>query len=538
MWRDRIKRLRVVVEHLLQSSDDEDEAQPHMDQYGNHLRRGGYHPTPQQQPDATGQQKWRHPWQASKLSKIFARTDTYDETSFGGKLFRSRTSVPRILFDELVTEAQRYPELPDHRAGDGQGKRGPSCIPLRIKLGGVLNWMRMGGSITSAADFADIDVQTLRRFGKSWARAVMLHEYSKHVCVPTGVALDNILEVHAKHGFPGMLDGVDGVTVQVRGVPWSERNKHKGKDSGVLTRAFNVSGDVRRRIYHVHGSHPGWDNDKTMARFDQHMQAMRRREIVGSFRLYTSAEGDGAPETLSTLYQLSDNGYHAWVSTQYPSKHPSGEDDLYWSARGESVRKNESECIFGILKMRFLLFAGIFDFGRCGPDDYDKRVATFDDYFRVVCMLHNRLQDHDGISDLGTFPHDWKPVNFAHDLARRRARLLQAAGAGGVLPADRTNILEDDAEQPQYEIGHDVLHAKLVRHYACARVRGEVKWLHTAKWSRGLRLDTRPLEAGHRCAARRVGHHGDEEDDEEDDEAAMYDTDASQVPSEVSDEEF
>jgi hypothetical protein len=201
MWRDRIKRLRVVVEHLLQSSDDEDEAQPHMDQYGNHLRRGGYHPTPQQQPDATGQQKWRHPWQASKLSKIFARTDTYDETSFGGKLFRSRTSVPRILFDELVTEAQRYPELPDHRAGDGQGKRGPSCIPLRIKLGGVLNWMRMGGSITSAADFADIDVQTLRRFGKSWARAVMLHEYSKHVCVPTGVALDNILEVHAKHGY-------------------------------------------------------------------------------------------------------------------------------------------------------------------------------------------------------------------------------------------------------------------------------------------------------------------------------------------------
>ena len=49
------------------------------------------------------------------------------------------------------------------------------------------------------------------------------------------------------------------VCVQVNGVPWSERNKHKGKDSGILTRAFNVSGNVRRRIYHVHGSHPGGD---------------------------------------------------------------------------------------------------------------------------------------------------------------------------------------------------------------------------------------------------------------------------------------
>ena len=111
------------------------------------------------------------------------------------------------MFDTLVQEAKGYPELPDHCVGDGKGRRGPSCIPLRIKLGGVLNWMRMGGSIFSAADFADIDVQTLRRFGSKWARAVVVHEYSKHVYVPTGLALDEILQVHAKHGFPGMVSG-------------------------------------------------------------------------------------------------------------------------------------------------------------------------------------------------------------------------------------------------------------------------------------------------------------------------------------------
>ena len=497
----RVKRLRFLIEQLLDGSSDEEDELVRVDEHGRHLRRGGWHPTPRQQPGALGMAAWRHRWRTSKLSQLLARTDTYQEDTYGGKLFRSRLSVPRLLFDNLLEEAASYPELKNHQAGDGQGAKGPPCIPLSIKLGGTLYWMRMGGSCLSAADYADIDVQTLRRFSKEWARAVVLHDYAKYVCIPTGLALAEILNIHRQHGFPGMLCGVDGVDVQVTGVPWTAKNSHKGKNSGTLTRNFNVAGNVRRRVFHVHGSHQGSDNDKTMAKFDKLMQSLRTDDgWLGheKFDLYTTADGDGDPETHRGLWMLTDNGYHAWRCCQFPSKHPANPDDMAWSARGESVRKNASECIFGILKARFRLFAGVYDFGHAGPNQYPARVAHFDNLFRVACMIHNRLQDHDGISDLGSLDSDWKPVNFGRDHRRRLARIRQVAGAGGVLPSGRMDFVAGgEGDEVQYEFAHDALHTKLVSHFAYARERGEVRWMHTAKWSRGLRADHRPLEAGH-----------------------------------------
>ena len=164
LMRDRTQRLRAIVELLMCNVGHDEDEPSHRDAYGNKKRRGGYHPTPQEDPEVSGQRAWRHKWQSSKASKLLARDATYDEASHWGKIFRSRTGVPRILFDQLLSEAQSYPELPNHSAGDGQSKRGPSCIPIRMKLYGALSWLRNGGTIAIHADAVDIDVQTLRRF--------------------------------------------------------------------------------------------------------------------------------------------------------------------------------------------------------------------------------------------------------------------------------------------------------------------------------------------------------------------------------------
>ena len=117
LFRDRTKRLRAIVELLLLESDEDEPSR--RDGHGNKLRKGGYRPTPQQDPEAaTGQSRWRHKWWLSRGYKMLERDATYDEASHWGKLFRSRTGVPRILFDQLVDEAKSYDELPDHRAGD------------------------------------------------------------------------------------------------------------------------------------------------------------------------------------------------------------------------------------------------------------------------------------------------------------------------------------------------------------------------------------------------------------------------------------
>ena len=465
------ERLRLILEILLDETSSEEEdlsKRSRMDAKGHHVRQGGWHSKPKQFPELKGQAAWRHNWVDSKLNKMLLRTDTYDENGYGGKLFRSRTGVPRKLFDVLLDEAKGYVELQNH---EDENRRGPRCIPMQIKLCATLNWMRQGGSFTSAADLADVAVETLRRFAVMWAHAVVKHDYPKHVRVPEGEKLAEDLQVHAKLGFPGMLAGTDGVAVQVSNTPWVLKQKHKGKDTSISCRSFNVSGTARKRVIHVHGSHPAGDNDKTMAKFDTFLQGVKNLTIGDkeTFMVYTCEEGDGNPEHMSGLWIMTDNGYHRWRCTQFPSKHPIDNNDLIWSARAESVRKPSSECIFGIIKVRFLLFAGVFDFGRCGMKAFEKRVAHFDSLFRVACMLHNRLQDHDNISDLGTRESDWKDVNFGLDKSRRLARMQQVAGAGGILPGTRNALLAESQDVAEYEASHDKLHAKLCMHFQHAK---------------------------------------------------------------------
>ena len=521
----RGKRLRMIAELFLESSSDEDDCEPpRRDAQGNVFRKGGWQPTPSQQPDATGKSRWMLDFTGSRLWTLLQRMETYVEDSYWGKYFRSRLGVPRTLFDTLVEECRACPEIKDHRAGDGSGIQAPSTVPLTLKLAMALNWLTQGGSLVSAADNAGMDPQTARRFVHRWAFAVFRMYYPQHVKVPSGEELVRTLQLHARMGFPGMLAGTDGVEVQVTGIPWAERDRHKGKGDS-LTRGFNVSGSARRKVFHVEGSFDGGTNDKTKARYDRLMQALYTRtqydDIV--FELYTGYDGSRSLE--AGLWLLTDNGYHYWRCVQFPSKHPTSADDMAWSARCESVRKPSSECIFGIIKKRFRLFGGVFDFGNRNSDAYRSTVRTFDCLFRIACMLHNRLQEHDGIADMGDLESDWRPVNVARDIERRMRRLQSEAAAGGSLPSMRHMFTEDADDTVQYEMDHDVLHQKLVTHYAVARHRGEVKWLRTAKASRGLGRDDRPLLPGHRrhaalyaAMADAAGVHGEAGANEPDDE--------------------
>ena len=115
---------------------------------------------------------WRHNWRTSAGWKLLQRAETWDETGHWGKVFRSKLMVPRVLFETFVAEARSYPEIPDHRAGDGEGKKSPPCIPLPLKVAGILYWGRRGGALGTAADFVDIDESTLSRFGTLWAQCV------------------------------------------------------------------------------------------------------------------------------------------------------------------------------------------------------------------------------------------------------------------------------------------------------------------------------------------------------------------------------
>jgi hypothetical protein len=72
-----------------------------------------------------------------------------------------------------------------------------------------------------------------------------------------------------------------------------------------------------------------------------------------------------------------------------PSKHePKGTVGELWSDTVESIHKDiADECVFGILKQRFLILKHPMQF----PD-----ITTINKIFLVCCVLHNMLCDYNG----------------------------------------------------------------------------------------------------------------------------------------------
>ena len=128
-----LKRLRMLLED---SSDDEDSFAEQIP--GCHQRRGAWKPANFRHPEKTGLDKMRQEWQKGKLWLLLQDTSTADHASASGERFRSLLGMPRGMFDEWLQEATTCPEIADHTALDGQRKKGPPTIPLKLKLGGGL----------------------------------------------------------------------------------------------------------------------------------------------------------------------------------------------------------------------------------------------------------------------------------------------------------------------------------------------------------------------------------------------------------------
>ena len=497
----RMKRALVVAQALLESESDDDEGKepcdpPRISLEGWKLRRGGWHPQPRQDPTNVGMAKWRHDYTQGFISRLLERQDGSD---YWASVLRARIGTPPALLAELVQEASSYPEIRQKEVGDGNGKSGPSTIPLNIKISAVLSWMRTGGSLQGAADRADIDVQTLRRFRDTWAAAVKEREYSKWVKKPSGERLQQVLAMHAKLGFPGCVSFTDGVQRLVDRVPYSQTNAHLGKDK-TTTRGHMVWGDASGYIHESSMSFPGATNDKTMAQYDRFAQGLKDGSACGEdgvsygsveFDLLTSNEGDKVTER--GLYAFTDNGLHPWRCFQYPSKEAASLDEQRWSVRGESCRKPGSECIFGRLKKRWLVFKEHWVFS--GNANFENACMAFDNLWYVALMLQNRLMHFDGTDNIGTLGTDYVGINMAVD----RERLLHRPVQPQRVPV-RVAAFTTDGEDPEqeYQPEHTVLHKKLVKHFAHAWDRHEIYWLKTAKSCRDLRNDTRPPRPGHR----------------------------------------
>jgi hypothetical protein len=401
-----------------------------------------------------------------------------DDTSYWGKKWRSMTSLPWNLFETVVKEAQPL------RKPNQRGKAHP--LKLMVALG--LIHLRSGATMAFVATLGGVDCEVLRRFVKRWLRYTAVHVVPQHVYVPRGEELERVLNLHARLGFPGCLPVWDGVECDVIAIPAALTPAHTNKDNGT-SRGFLVAGDATRRIMYTSPSFEGGTNDKTKARYPGLMQDLRDGLVhpQATFELYTSED---TKETFSGLWGLSDAGFHPWATNYFPVKICTGALRS-WSQRAESFRKPGTENIYGIIKRRYRIFGVPWSFQGVRYAHFGKSVQVMDDAWLMACALHNRLMVYDGIHDLGRYESDFCSVNVMVDLNRAIHKPSEP-----LLPSNTGALYEDTP--PEEDPAHKPFLDKLVAHLQFQWAKREVRWLRTARSSRGSPRDLAPRQYGRR----------------------------------------
>jgi Plant transposon protein. len=149
--------------------------------------------------------------------------------------------------------------------------------------------------------------------------------------------------------------------------------------------AFQVVCSHTKKILHVSQYFWGTYNDKTIARIDPVFKLFRDNDSVIKRMQWVTLCSDGTEKVHHGGYFICDGGYHKWACLMPPYKHQIPGSGLEkWSKQVESVRK-DVECVFGILKKRFLFLKHPIRLH--DPEQIHRAFVT-------CCVIHNILNDY------------------------------------------------------------------------------------------------------------------------------------------------
>ncbi|CAN0345009.1 unnamed protein product, partial [Pylaiella littoralis] len=200
--------------------------------------------------------------------------------------------------------------------------------------------------------------------------------------------LDKVVGEYEKLGFPCAMGSTDVTHIAWSRCPYNQARSYTGKE-GKPTVWYQVTVNHTGRVLAVTEGFTGSTNDKTIICWDAAVDQIRRdkQDTEKKFDVY---KADGTTQTLEGCYLIVDNGYHKWRTLIEPTKYPITEEDIRFSGRLESVRK-DVECFFGILKARFRILKLAMTYQKQERLDY---------VFFTCCILHNMLHTYDGMDNL------------------------------------------------------------------------------------------------------------------------------------------
>ena len=333
--------------------------------------------------------------------KYLPRSDTElallrNECSPSGKKFRRRFRIPYVIFENIRDEIIKL-FYSDRKTTDSRGRE---VVDIALLVLGALRFVATGCTYDALDELTCVAGETHRVFIRdiftSWGR----HAAKEHIRLPvTDEEIRHVTGMYERSGCPGCIGSVDCVHIVWDKCNAGMRSLCCGKEK-VPTLVFEVVCSHTKRILHVSKWFGGTVSDKTIAKIDPAMDLVKQKYKSCIWKsLYVDEDGIEKEKNHVGYYYICDGGYHLWETLIPPYKHQiEGSDEMSWSHNIESIRK-DIECVFGILKKRFLFLKNPIRLHH--PE-------TIDALFVTCCVLHNILLDYDGYDN-------WEEVMLEDD---------------------------------------------------------------------------------------------------------------------------
>ena len=224
----------------------------------------------------------------------------------------------------------------------------------------------------------------------------------------------------------------------------------------------------------------GTVNDKNIAHIDDVFKMLQGRgEFEGhplSTREWYSVDRDGKRVKHYGVWLLCDGGYHKWKCLANPFKFFLNlAEARRWSKAVESARK-DIECVFGILKRRFLMLKNPI---RIGVKENIERM------FLTCCVIHNMTMEEEGLYDWmegeENADEEYDPLSehVRKEWEKKKSKNGQGVGVAGTRSENRelydiaeSYLLATDTKDEDY-LGQDeqfeLRRQKLIEHYEYMR---------------------------------------------------------------------
>jgi len=269
-----------------------------------------------------------------------------DPESKLGKVFRRRFRVPFILFEYLLELSLKYNLF-------GIIK---TTIPIKYKLLAILRTLGRGECLDTIEELSLISRSTINKSLHIWCYNFVKYLKPEFLYVPEGEELRRLMEVYDRLGLTGAVGSIDCTHIHWDRVPKDLLPLYVGKE-GYPTIAYEVIVDHNRKILYTTRGFPGSFNDKTICKYDAYVNGLRTGTLYKNIEYELDFE-DGQKRKLKHVYLISDGGYPEESIFMNPLGARWEADEVYWSERVESVRKNV-ECTFGSLKVRWRVIRNV-----------------------------------------------------------------------------------------------------------------------------------------------------------------------------------